>query len=142
MALRVNPTIPINLTPEKVLEFNTGILHASSSGIMTLTFQYWIKTSSILPKFTQDLQEAGYNVIYFTPFSTKAVWTRLYHSQPISNTITSRLNETATPTFPSLALSISTSPAPVTPPNHNYPSNSNAPLQPQDSDHCADAPEA
>ena len=63
MALRSHPTIPSDLTPEQEFDFNTGILHASSSGDPTLTIQHWIKTRSILLMFTQYHQEAGYDVL-------------------------------------------------------------------------------
>ena len=123
MELCAHPTIPSDLTPEQVFESDTGILHASSSGDPTLTIQYWITTRSILSTFTQDIQEAGYDFLYFNPFSSKAAWTRLYPEQAISNTISVRLHETNPPTFPSLASSISTSTAPTTTPTHNSPSN-------------------
>ena len=51
------------------------------------------------------------------------MWTRLYPKKPVSNTISVRLNETTPPTFLSLALSMSTSPTPATPPTQSYPSN-------------------
>ena len=121
--MRSRPTIPSDLTPKQAFESNTGIHHASSLGNPTLTIQYWITTRSILPTFTQDIQEARYNVLYFNPFSSEAVWTRLYPKQAISNTISVRLHETNPPTFLSLASSMSTSPAPMTPPTHNSPSN-------------------
>ena len=44
MALRAHPTIPSNLTPEQALESDTGILHESLSGDLTLTIQSWITT--------------------------------------------------------------------------------------------------
>ena len=59
--------IPSYLTPEKVFEYDTGILHASSSGDPNPTIQYWITTMSILPTFTQDRHEAVYDVLSFTP---------------------------------------------------------------------------
>ena len=73
--------------------------------------------------FMQDRQEAEYDVIYFTPFSSEAVWARLYLEQAISNTISIQINETNPPTFPSLASSMSTFPTPATPPTHISPSN-------------------
>ena len=123
MALCTHPTIPSNLTPEQAFESDTGILHEFSLDIPTLTLQYWIATRSILLKFTQDWQEAGYNVLYFTPFLNESTWTSLYTNQPVSNTISARLAETSPPTFPSLALSMSTSPTMGTSPSHNSPSN-------------------
>ena len=87
MALSAPPTIPSNLTPEQAFEYDTTILHASSLEAPNLTLQYWITTRSILPTFTQDHQEADYDVLYFKSFSTEAAWTRLYPNQPISNTI-------------------------------------------------------
>ena len=56
-------------------------------------------------------------------FSSEAAWTRLYPEQAILNTISVRLHETNPPTFTSIASSVSTSPAPTTPPTHNSPSN-------------------
>ena len=103
MALRTHPTIPSDLTTEQVFEYDTGILHALSSGHPTLTIQYCITTRSTLPTFTKYHQEAGYDVLYFTPFSSEAAWTRLYPEQDISNTIYVRLHETNPPTFLSLA---------------------------------------
>ena len=87
MALRAHPTILSDLTPEQSFESDTGILYALSLGNPTITLQYWITTRSILPKFTQDRQEAGYDALYFNPFSSEAAWTRLYPEQAISNTI-------------------------------------------------------
>ena len=123
MALRTQPTILSDLTPEQAFESDTGILHASLSGDLTLTVQYWIATRSILPTFTRDRLEAGYDVISFTPLSLEAAWARLHPEQPILNTISVRLNETNPPTFLSQASSMSTSPAPTTPLAHNSPSN-------------------
>ena len=71
MALRAHPTIPSNLTPKS----NTGILRPLSLGNLTLTLKYWITKSSTLLTFTQDHQEAGCNVLYFTMFSSEAAWT-------------------------------------------------------------------
>ena len=125
MTLCTHPTIPSDLTPEQALESDTGILHASLLYVPTLTLQYWITIRSILPNFTQDRQDAGYEVLYFTPFSTKAACTHLYPNKPVSNTISARHTDTAPPTFPYLASSMSTSPTPETPPSHNSPSNEN-----------------
>ena len=122
MALHARPTIPSDLTQEQAFEFDTGILHATSSDTH-LTLQYWITTSSILPKFTQDRIEAVFTTIYFTLFSSEAAWTRLYTEHPISNTISVGLNKTTPPNFPSLASSISISPISATPPTHISPSN-------------------
>ena len=123
MALCAHPSITSDLTPEQSFKYDTGILHASLSGNLILTLQYWITTRSILRTFTQDHQEASYDVLYFTPFSTDGAWTHLYPEHPISNTIYIRLNKTTTLTFPSLASLMSTSPTPATPPRHSYPSN-------------------
>ena len=123
MALHAHPTIRNKITSEQAFKSNIGILHASSSGDPNLTLQYFITTSSILPVFTQYFQEACYDVLYFTPFYSEAVWTRLYPEQAISNTISGWLNKTTPPTFPSLASSISTSPTPTTLPTHNFLSN-------------------
>ena len=121
MALQSYPTIPSELTPEQVFDSVTGIFHALSSDAPTITFQYWTTTRSIIPTFTQDRQEMSYNVLYFTPFSTKLVWTRLYPDQIITNTISARLTETATLQSHSIYYSMSTSSTPATPPIHNYP---------------------
>ena len=123
MALYTHPTIPSNLTPKQAFKSNTGILRVSLLGDPNITIQYWIATNSILQTFTQDLQEAGYNVLYFTLFSSEAAWTRLYPERAISNTISVQLQETNPPTFLSLDSSMSTSLAPTTPPTHNSPSN-------------------
>ena len=69
--------------------------------------------------FTQYCQEAGYDILYFTLFSSEAAWARLYPEQAISNTISVRLNETNPPTYLSLASSMSTSLTPATPPTHS-----------------------
>ena len=108
VALQFHPTILRDLTPNQEFEPDTGILHASLSDAPTITFQYWITISSILPTFTQDRQEASYKVIYFTPFSTKAVWTRLYPDQPIPNTISARLTDMDTLLITYLSSSMST----------------------------------
>ena len=65
----------------------------------------------------------GYVILYFAPFSTKAACTRLYPDQPVTNTISSKLTETAPLPIPFLYHSMSTSPTPATPPTHNSPSN-------------------
>ena len=122
MALCTHPTILSNLTPEQAFKSDTGILHASFLDAPTLTLQYWITTGSILPKFTQDIQEAGYDVLYFTFFSTEAAWTRLYPDQPVLNTVSVRRTKTAPPTFPTLTSPMSTLLTPENPPNHIYPS--------------------
>ena len=92
MALRAHPTILSDLTQEQAFDSHTGILHAPLSNTNTLTLHYFITTWSILPKFTQYRREAGYDTLYFTPFSSEAAWTHLYLKNPISNTIYFRLN--------------------------------------------------
>ena len=114
MALHAQPTIPSDLTTNQAFESNTGILHASLLGDPTLTVQYQITTRSILPTFTQDRNESGYDVFSFTPFSSEAAWTRLHPEQAILNTIYIRLRDTNPPTFMSQASSMSTYPAPTT----------------------------
>ena len=94
MALQVHPTIPSNFTPKQVFDSDTSILHALSSYSLTITFQYCIITISILPTITQDRQEAGYNILYFTHFLAKATWTRLYLDQSVTNKISTRLPDT------------------------------------------------
>ena len=119
MALHAHPTILSDLTQEHVFESDTGILHASSSNKHTPILHYCITTSSIFLTFTQDQQEAGNNIIYFTPFSSEAAWTRLYPKNLISNMISVRRTKTNPPTFLSLDSLILTSPTPETPPSHN-----------------------
>ena len=126
MSLRSHPTIPSKLTPEQAFESDTGILHASLLDAPTLTLKYWITTKSILPTFTQDLQEASYGVLYFTKFSTELAWMRLYLDQPVTNTISVQHTKTAPPILPSIASLTSTSPTPETTPSHNPLSNPNA----------------
>ena len=128
MALQACPAIPIDLTPKQVFESGTVILHFLSLDAPTITFQYWITTRSIIPMFVQNCQEAGYNVLYFTPFSTKAAWTRLYPNQPVTNTIFNRLAAADPLPLPCRSFLMSTSPTPETPPSHN--SLSNAPVKP------------
>ena len=123
MALRAHPTILGDLAPKQAFKSDTTILYALSSGDPTLTLQYWIPARSILPTFTQDHQEAGYDVLYSTPLSSEATWKRLYPEQAILNTISIRLYDTNPPTFPSLASWMSTYPSPTTPPTHNPLSN-------------------
>ena len=123
MALRAQPMITSNLTPKQVFESDTGILHVLLSGDPTLTVRYWITTRSILPTFTWDRLEAGYNVISFTPFSSEAAWTRLHPEQAILNTISVRLNETNPQKIPSQASLMSTYTALTTPPAHGSLSN-------------------
>ena len=72
MAVRAHAKITSDLTPEQVFESNTIILHALLVGDPTLAIQYCITTRSILLTFTQDLQEAKYDILYFTPFSSEA----------------------------------------------------------------------
>ena len=87
MALRAHPTIPSDLTQEQVFESDTGILHVLLLDTLTLTLYYWITMRSILLAFMQDFQEARYDIICFTPFSSEAAWTRLYSDYLILNTI-------------------------------------------------------
>ena len=122
MALRGHLTILSDLTQEQVFESGNDILHASPLDTPNLTLHYWITTRSILPTFTQDWQDSGYNIIYFTPFSSEAAWTRICPKNPISNMISVWRTETTPPTLPSLGSSMSTSPKPETPPSHNSPS--------------------
>ena len=128
MVLQFHPTILSDLTPEQAFESNNGIIHVFSSDVPNITTQFWITTSSILSTFTQDWQGAGYNVLYFTPFSTKGVWTRLYPDQPITNMIFARLTATDPLPIPLSSSPMSTSPTPETSPSHNSPSN--APVNP------------
>ena len=123
MALHAHPTILIDLMPEQVLESDTGILHASSSGDLTLTVHYWITTRSILPIFARNRLEAGYDVISYTPFSSEPAWTRLHPDQAITNTISVQINKTNPQTITSQASSMSTSSAPTTPTAHGSSSN-------------------
>ena len=123
MALHAHPTILSNLTLEQASESDTGILHVLSSGDPTLTVRYWITTRYILPTFTWDHLEAGYDVLSLTPFSSEAAWTRLHPEQAILNTISVQLNKTNHPTVSSQDSSMSTSPVLTTPPAHGYPSN-------------------
>ena len=95
MALQFHPMIMSDITPEQVFQSDSGILHALLLDVPKITLQYWITTMSIIMMFKQYRQEAGYKVLYFTPFLTKAVWTRLYPNQPVTNTISARLTETA-----------------------------------------------
>ena len=78
MAMRFHPTIPSDLTPKQAFNYDTGILHASSLGDLTLIVQYWITARSILPTFTKDRHEAVYYVLSFTLFYSEAAWTRLH----------------------------------------------------------------
>ena len=75
--LQVHSTTLSDLTPNQEFESNNSILRSLSPDIPTITLQYWITTRSILLTFMQDQQEAGYSVLYFTPFFTKEAWTRL-----------------------------------------------------------------
>ena len=123
MAMRAHPTIPSDLMPKQVFESDTGILHASSSGDLNLTVRYWITPRSILPKFTWESLEAGYDVISFTPLSSEVAWPHLPPYQAISNTISVRINKTNPQTIPSQASLMSTYLAPTTPPAHGSLSN-------------------
>ena len=73
MVLQVHPAITSDPTPVLASDSDTGVLHVSSSDLPAITLQYWIRTRSIIPTLTQYGQEAGYNVFYFTPFSTDAM---------------------------------------------------------------------
>ena len=97
MKIQAYPTIPIDLHPDQYFEYETGILHASSSDAPTINFQYWITKRSIIPAFVKDCQGAGYSVIYFTPFSNEVAWTCLYIDQPVTNIIFPRLTATDNP---------------------------------------------
>ena len=123
MALQSHHTILRYLTQEQSFESVTGILHVFLSDTPTLTLRYWITTRSILPMFSHDHQGYGYDIIYFTPFSSEAAQTRLYPENPISNTISVRRTKTTPPNLPSLALSMSTSLTPATHQSHNSLSN-------------------
>ena len=123
MVIQFHSTIPRNLTPEKFFEFNNGILHVSLSYVLIITLQYYIKTSSILLKFTECWQGAGFDVLYFTSFLTEVVWTHIYPDQSVTNLISARLTKTYTLTIPSLYSPISALPTSATPPTNNSPSN-------------------
>ena len=123
MAMRAHPMIPSELTPEQAFESDIGILHALLSGELTLTVCYWITTRYILPTFTCDRLIAGYDVIYYTPFSSEAACTRLHPDRAITNTISVKINDTNPQTILSRVSLMSTSSAPTTPPEHSYPSN-------------------
>ena len=123
MALRAHPRIPSDLRPEQVFKSNTGILRASSSVEPTLSVCYWITTQSILPTFTSNRLEAGYNILSYTQFSSETAWTRVHPDQAITNTISVQINETNPQTVTSQASSMSTSLAPTTPPAHGSPPN-------------------
>ena len=125
IVLQAHPKIASNLTPEQVSKSNTGILHASLSDAPTITFHYWIKTRSTILALSIDLQEAGYYIIYFNPFSTKATCIRLHPDQTITNMISARLTETSPSTIPSLSL-MSTLPSPLTSPTNTLRLNSPA----------------
>ena len=73
MLLQVHPTVQRDLPDAQATASNTGILHVSSSAVLTITHKYSITTRAILLAFTQDCQELGYDVIYFTLFSSKVV---------------------------------------------------------------------
>ena len=122
MALRARPTIPSDLTQEQAFNSDTGIPHATSLDTH-LTIHYWITTRSILLNITQDRREASYDTIYFTPFSSEVAWKRLYQENTILNKISVQINDTTTPTFPSLASSMPKSLTPATPPTHSSLSN-------------------
>ena len=130
MALCAHPTIPSNLTQEQASESETGILHATSLDTH-LTLYYWITTWYISLTFTKYRREAGYDTIYFTLFSLEAEYTGLYPDNPISNTISVRLYDTTPPTFPSLDLSMSTSPTPTSIPCRNDAKPSPWPIRPE-----------
>ena len=115
--------IPRDLMPQQAFESDTGIPHTLSTGDPTLTVRYWITTQSILPTFSRDRLEAGYDVIYYTPFSSEVALARLHPDQAITNTISVQINETNPQTIPSQASLMSTSSAPTTPPTHGSPSN-------------------
>ena len=87
MALRAHPTIPSNLMPEQAFESDTGVPHASLSSDPTLSVCYWITTHSILQTFASNQLEAGYDILYYTPFSLEAAWTRVHPDQAITKTI-------------------------------------------------------
>ena len=87
------PRFRSDLTPEQVFESDTGILHASLSGNPTLSVRYWIMTQSILPTFTRNRLESGYDVLSYTPFSSEAAWTRLHPNQAITNTTSVKIND-------------------------------------------------
>ena len=123
-----SPYIPSDIIPKKAFESNNRILHELLLDVPTLTFKYWITTGSILLTFTKYHEEAGYDVLYFTPIWLKLAWKRLYPGQPISNKIYIKLTETAPQNFHSLASSMSTWLTPTTTPIHNY--QSNAPVDP------------
>ena len=67
----------------------------------------------------QDHREVGYNVLYFTPYSTEAAWIRLYPDEHVTNTISARLTATDPLPIPSRSSLMSTSPTSETPPSHN-----------------------
>ena len=123
MALRAHPTIPSDLTPEQAFDSNTGFLRASSSGNPTLSVRYWITTRLILQIFSRNRLEDGYDILYYTPFSSEAAWTHVHPDQAITNTISVQTNKTNTQTVTSQASLMSTSLAPITSTAHGSPPN-------------------
>ena len=122
MVLQLHLTITSDLMPLQDSRSYTGILHVLLLDVLTITLHYWITIRSIISTFTQYWQETGYNVIYFTLFSTKAVWIRLHSNLPKTNKIYVRLTKTDPSTITSLSL-MSALPSPPMPPTHNPPSN-------------------
>ena len=82
VALRAHPTVPRNLTPEQAFKSDTGVLHDLSSGDPTLSVRYWITNISILQTFARNRLEAGYDIIYYTPFSSEAARTHVHPLRP------------------------------------------------------------
>ena len=87
MLLQAHPTVQSDLPVAQVTASDTGILHVLSVAVPIITHQYWITTRYILPEFAQDHLELGYEMFYFTPFSSEAVWLRLHPGIPITNNI-------------------------------------------------------
>ena len=123
MVLRAHPTIPRDLTPEQACESDTDVLHASLLGDLTLRVRYWIMTRSILQTFASNRLKAGYDKLFYTPFSSEAAWTRVHPDKVITNTISVQTNEANPQTVTSRASSMSTSLDLTTPTSQCSPTN-------------------
>ena len=115
--LQAHPTVPGDLPPFQGAASDTGFLHVSLSGSPKIELHYCITTWAVLMMPHKDILENGYDLFYFTPFSSKAAWISLNPRRSITDTISPQHTEAA-PTNITSSSSISMT---SFPPNHPNP---------------------
>ena len=114
--LQSHPNVPRNLPLIQGIASKTGILQVSSLEAPSIELHYCITTHDVLLAFHQYRLENGYNIFYFTPFSSEEAWLRLNLKRAIANTISPQNTETAPSNITSYSSTAITS-SPLTHPN-------------------------